>query len=175
MSGFRALCIHGQPEALGELVEILSGPHLAVDTARSATEAMHKVSAADYAVIVSDHKPPELNGIELLERTITFCPDAMRIAMVGDAESLGQLDTKQAGTIFRFFARPWERRQLTAVVAEGLKLHRLEREQRELIKKLSGEYQKLQRREKLLDVVVRERTKELEESYQKLKASNRQA
>jgi putative nucleotidyltransferase with HDIG domain len=61
------------------------------------------------------------------------------------------------------------------VVAEGLKLHRLEREQRELIKKLGAEYQKLQRREKLLDVVVKERTKELEESYQRLKAANRQA
>jgi response regulator RpfG family c-di-GMP phosphodiesterase len=175
MSGFRALCVHGQPEALGELVEILSGPHLSVETARSATEAMHKVSAGDYAVIVSDHKPPELNGIALLEKTIAFCPDAMRIAIVGDAESLADLDAKPAGTIFRFFARPWERRQLTAVVAEGLKLHKLEREQRDLIKKLGAEYQKLQKREKLLELVVRERTKELEESYQKLKASNRQA
>jgi putative two-component system response regulator len=174
-SGFRALCIHGQPEALGELVEILSGPQLVVDTARSATEAMNKVSAQDYAVIISDHKPPELNGVDLLEKTIAFCPDAMRIAIVGDDAAVAALDAKPAGTIFRFFARPWERRQLTGVVAEGLKLHKLEREQRELIKRLGGEYGKLQRREKLLDVVVRERTKELEESYQKLKAANRQA
>jgi response regulator RpfG family c-di-GMP phosphodiesterase len=175
MSGFRALVVHGQPEALGELTEILSGPQLAVDTARSATEAMHKVSAGDYAVIVSDHKPPELNGIELLERTMAFCPDAMRIAIVGDPDAVAQAEHKTAGTIFRFFARPWERRQLTGIVSEGLKLHRLEREQRELIKRLSNEYQKLQRREKLLDVVVRERTKELEESYLKLKAANKQA
>jgi response regulator RpfG family c-di-GMP phosphodiesterase len=175
MSGFRALVIHGQPEALGELVEILSGPQLAVDTARSATEALHKVSAMDYAVIVSDHKPPELNGIDLLERSIAFSPDAMRIVIVGDADSIAQVELKPAGTIFRFFAKPWERRQLTGVVAEGLKLHKLEREQRELIKKLGSEYSKLQKREKLLDVVVRERTKELEESYLKLKAANRQA
>jgi putative two-component system response regulator len=175
MSGFRALCVHGQPEALGELVEILSGPQLVVDTARSATEAIHKVSAQDYAVIVSDHKPPELNAIELLERSIAFAPDAMRIAIIGDPEAMGLAETKPPGTIFRFFARPWERRQLLGVVAEGLKLHKLEREQRELIKKLGSEYGKLQRREKLLDVVVRERTKELEESYLKLKAANRQA
>jgi response regulator RpfG family c-di-GMP phosphodiesterase len=175
MSGLRALVVHGQPEALGELVEILSGPQLTVDTARSATEAVHKVSARDYAVIVSDHKPPDLNGIELLERTIAFCPDAMRIVMVPDIDSVSQVELKPPGAIFRFFARPWERRQLTAVVAEGLKLHRLEIEQRELIKKLGGEYDKLKKREKLLDVVVRERTKELEESYLKLKAANRQA
>src|SRR5215470_14213520 len=115
MSGFRCLVVHSQPEALGELMEILSGPQLAVDTARSATEALHKVSARDYAVIVSDHKPPDLNGVELLERTIAFAPDAMRIVIVPDVESMAQVEIKPSGTIFRFFARPWERRQLTAV------------------------------------------------------------
>jgi putative two-component system response regulator len=176
MTGYRALVVHGQPEALGELSEILSGPQLTVDTARSATEALHKVAAHDYAVIVADHKPGELNGLELLERTQAFCPDAMRIVIVSDADARVQVEQKQnGGTIFRFFARPWERRQLTGVVAEGLKLHKLEREQRELIKKLGAEYGKLQKREKLLDVVVRERNRELEESYLKLKAANRQA
>jgi putative two-component system response regulator len=175
MSGYRALVVHGQPEALGELVEILSGPQLAVDTARSATEALHKVSAGDYAVIVSDHKPPELHGLDLLERTIAFCPDAMRVAIVGDVDAVAQVELKPAGTIYRFFAKPWERRQLLGMVAEGLKLHRLEREQRDLIKKLGLEYQKLQNRETLLDTVVKERTKELEESYEQLKIANRQA
>src|SRR5512137_1600686 len=112
MAGYRALVVHVQPEALGELVEILSGPQLTVDTARSATEALHKVSAIDYAVIVSDHRPPELNGIDLLERTSTFCPDAMRIVMVADAEAMAQVEIKPAGTFFRFFGKPWERRQL---------------------------------------------------------------
>ena len=175
MSGFRALVVHTQPEALGELVEILASPQIAVDTARSATEALHKVSAIDYAVIIADHRPPELNGVEVLDRTIAFCPDAMRILIANDPEAAYAVEVKPAGTIFRFFAKPWERRQLQGVVAEGLKLHKLEREQRELIKKLGTEYQKLQKREKLLDVVVKERTKELEESYLRLKAANRQA
>ena len=43
------------------------------------------------------------------------------------------------------------------------------------MRKLSLDQTKLQRRETLLDVVVKERTKELEESYEKLKAANRQA
>ena len=52
----------------------------------------------------------------------------------------------------------------TGIVAEGLRLQKLERDQKELIKKLSLEYGKLQRREKLLDVVVKERTRELQEA-----------
>src|SRR5215212_10766011 len=176
MTGYRALVVHTLPEALGELVEVLAGPQLAVDTARSAVEALHKVSGNDYAVIVTDHRPPELNGLELLDRTLAFCPDAMRIVTTSDPAMLDSAMHRDSGaTIFRFFAKPWERRQLTGIVAEGLKLHRLEREQRELIRKLGVEYEKLKKRETLLDVVVRERTKELEESFLRLKAANRQA
>jgi HD-GYP domain-containing protein (c-di-GMP phosphodiesterase class II)/CheY-like chemotaxis protein len=177
---YRALVVHTQPEALGELVELLgTGAQLVVDTARSATEFLHKVQAAgaDYAVILADHRPPELNAIELVDKSAAFLPDAMRIVTASDA---GLLDVKapvtaEGVTVFRFVGRPSDRGQLVGLVSQGLKLHRMEREQRELIKKLHGEHLKLQKREKLLDVVVRERTKELEESYLKLKAANRQA
>ncbi len=176
MAGYRALVVHTLPEALGELVEVLSSPQLAVDTARSAVEALHKVSSNEYAVIVTDHRPPEMDGLDLLDRTLAFCPDAMRIVTTSDPATLDSAMQRDSGaTVFRFFAKPWERRQLTGIVNEGLKLHRLEREQRELIRKLGAEYDKLKKREKLLDVVVRERTKELEESFLRLKAANRQA
>jgi response regulator RpfG family c-di-GMP phosphodiesterase len=176
MAGYRALVVHTLPEALGELVEILASPQLAVDTARSVVEALHKVSSTEYAVIVTDHRPPEMNGLELLDRTLAFCPDAMRIVTSSDPATLDNVMNRESGaTVFRFFAKPWERRQLTGIVTEGLKLHRLEREQRELIRKLGLEYDKLKKRETLLDVVVRERTKEVEASFLKLKAANRQA
>jgi response regulator RpfG family c-di-GMP phosphodiesterase len=175
---YRALVVHTQPEALGELAELLAaGAQLTVDTARSATEFMHKVAAADYAVILADHRPPELNALDLVERSAAFLPDAMRIVTSSDPALLeAPMPVATDGlTVFRFVGRPADRGQLVGLVSQGLRLHRLEREQRDLIKKLHGEHQKLQKREKLLDVVVRERTKELEESYLKLKAANRQA
>ena len=171
----RALVVHSQPEALGELVQILVRPGLTVDTARSASEGLHKLSGRDYAVIISDHKPPELDGLELLEGSMSHCPDAMRILMAQTQDAAGDVAELPVGTVFRFFARPWERWQLASVVAEGLKLHRLEREQKELIKRISMQQLKLQRREKLLDVVVGERNKELEKSYARLRHAYRQA
>ncbi len=45
-----------------------------------------------------------------------------------------------------------------------MKLLNLVEEQRELVRRLSLDQGKLQRRETLLDTVVKERTKELEES-----------
>ena len=174
---FAALAVHVQPEALGELVELLSGPDLRVDTARSATEARHKISTGSYSILIAGHKPPILDGLKLLEDSHEHQPDAFRILMASYASDAVELDHRpdQKSPIVRFVGKPGERSRLVALVSEGLKLIRLVAEQRELVKKLSGEQTKLQRREKLLDTVVRERTKELEESYHKLKAANRQA
>ncbi len=174
---FAALAVHVQPEALGELVELLSGPDLRVDTARSATEARHKISTGSYSILIAGHKPPILDGLRLLEDSHAELPDAFRILMASYASDAVELDHRPAheSPIVRFVGKPGERSRLVALVSEGLKLLRLVDEQRDLVKKLSGEQTKLQRREKLLDTVVRERTKELEESYHKLKAANRQA
>ena len=174
---FQALAVHHQVEALGELVELLSVPELVVTPARSSTEAMHRIQAGEYAVILAAHKPPLLDGIALLDKSIAHSPDALRILMVSNPDEAIELDFRpsHSGTIIRFVARPQEKSRLVAMVAEGLKLLRLVEDQKQLVRKLGGEYRKLQRRETLLDVVVKERTKELEESYLKLKAANRQA
>jgi putative nucleotidyltransferase with HDIG domain len=176
---FAALVVHVQPEAIGELVELLSGPDLRVDTARSATEANHKISTGSYSILIAGHKPPLLDGARLLEDAVRHQPDAFRILIASYASDAVDLERRPVASakspIVRFVGKPGERSRLAAVVSEGLKLIRLIAEQRELVDKLSTEHERLQRREKLLDVVVRERTKELEESYQKLKAANRQA
>jgi putative nucleotidyltransferase with HDIG domain len=174
---FVALVVHTQPEALGELVELLSSQDLRVETARSATEAMHRISSGNYSVILAGHKPPVLDGVDLLERSVAFLPDAIRILIAARPNDAVELDHRPdlAAPIVRFIGNPGERSRLVALIAEALKLLRLVVEQRDLVSKLGLEYEKLQRREKLLDVVVKERTNELEESYQKLKAANRQA
>ena len=59
---FHALAIHTQPEALGELVELLTGPRLKVDTARSQTEAMHKIRSGDFSVFIVGNKPGIVDG-----------------------------------------------------------------------------------------------------------------
>ena len=169
--------MHVQPEALGELVELLSGPELRVETARSQTEGMHRIATCSYSIILAGHKPPILDGLALLEQSVAFLPDAMRILIATYANEAIKLDHRPdpAHPIVRFVGKASERSRLVALVAEVLSLLRLVEQQRDIVAKLGVEYDKLQRREKLLDVVVKERTKELEESYHKLKAANRQA
>ena len=174
---FTALAVHCQPEALGELAELLTTPELKLDTARSTVEATHKIASQQYAILLVGHRPPTVDGVGFLERSITYLPDALRVLLVSDPDEAIELDYRppHSGTIIRFVAKPSERSRLVALVNEGVKLLRLAEEQRQLVARLSGEYDRLRRRERLLDTVVRERTKELEVSYEQLKKANRQA
>jgi len=181
---FRALVAHPHQEALGELREMLGDLGLAVDTARSTNEGINKLRSylPSYLphVIVSYHimaSSTPFDGVKFLEDAVQYQPDSLRIALVSSPDEAVELDYRPAhgGTIIRLLARPHERSRLVALVGEGTKMLNLVEEQRDLVRKLSIEQQKLQRRETLLDVVVKERTKELEESYEKLKLANRQA
>ncbi len=177
---FRALVAHPHPEALGELAELLGGLGLVVDTARSTVEALNKLRAQTVHVVVAHHVttgPTHFDGVGFLEASVAFAPEALRIALVGTPNEAVELDYRPAheGIIIRLVAKPSERSRLVGLVSEGTKLIALVEDQRELVRKLSQEQGKLQRRETLLDVVVKERTKELEESYEKLKSANRQA
>jgi putative nucleotidyltransferase with HDIG domain len=174
---FRAVVVHHQPEACGELAELIGGLGAVVDQARSEVEGLNRIRANPTQVIVVGHHPPEVDAVHMLEASIGLAPEALRIALVSAPDQAVELDYRpaHAGTVMRVVAKPNERSRLVALVGEGMKLLALVEEQRELVRKISNEYQRLQRRETLLDTVVRERTKELEESYLKLKAANRQA
>jgi putative nucleotidyltransferase with HDIG domain len=174
---FRALVAHPQPEALGELAELVGSAGLQVETARSTVEALNKLRTHPAHVIVAHHVSGSFDGVGMLEASVLHAPEALRIALVSSPDEAVELDYRPAhgGTIIRLIARPSERSRLVALVNEGVKLLALVEAQRDLVRKLSIDQTKLQRRETLLDTVVKERTKELEESYEKLKAANRQA
>src|SRR5262249_31828513 len=174
---FRALVAHPQVEALGELAELLGGLGITVETARSTVEAMNKLRSQPVQVVVASHVSGSFDGVGLLEASVLHAPEALRIALVSSPDEAVELDYRppHGGTIIRLVAKASERSRLVALVGEGMKFLTLVEDQRDLVRKLSLDQTKLQRRETLLDTVVKERTKELEESYEKLKAANRQA
>ncbi len=177
MRKFRALVAHPEAESVGELAELLRGLGMIVETSRSTVEALNRLRAHPVHVIVSGHVPGSFDGVGFLEASVIHAPEALRIALVSNPDEAVELDYRptHSGTIIRLVARASERSRLVALVGEALKLLSLVEDQRELVRKLSLDQAKLQRRETLLDVVVQERTKELAESYEQLKIANRQA
>jgi putative nucleotidyltransferase with HDIG domain len=169
----RALIVHPSPTAVSEISDVLA-QQVAVDVAHTEPSAARRLSEHDYSVVIIDAKPP-LDPRRVVGDVVSCRPDAFIVVLTTDTDEGRSLDGQLPGRVFRFLAGPDQRWQLGGIVTEGLRLQRLEREQKELIKRLGLEYGKLQRREKLLDVVVRERSRELEVAYERLKGASRQA
>jgi len=170
----RAVVVHPSSTAFAEIREVLA-PWVSCEPAYTVADARRRLTdGGEVAVVLIDDKPP-IDAEALVAEALAAQPDAFIVILTSDSIRGRQLDSALHGKVFRFLCGADQRWQLTGVVAEGLRLQRLEREQKELIKKLSFEYGKLQRREKLLDVVVKERTRELQVAYESLKAASRQA
>ena len=132
----RALVIHPSPSAAGEIKEVLS--HLAtIDIVHTEADASHRLAGNEYAVVVVDRKPP-IDGKRIIAETTMAQPDAFIVVMTPDAAEGREFDMELPGKVFRFLAGPEQRWQLTGIVAEGLRLQKLEREQKQLINKLSA-------------------------------------
>lgn len=177
MARFRALVLHPDRKVAAELTERVASRDLAVETSTSATDALRLMRIAVPHAIVLGHDPPALDGLRFLDSTFALAPDALRVLVVESPDHAAAVELRPADAppIIRVVARPGERTQLSALVGEAVKLLGLVDDQRELVRRLANEHERLKRRGTLLDVVVKERTKELEDSYQKLKEANRQA
>jgi putative nucleotidyltransferase with HDIG domain len=143
---------------------------LLVDAVPSGAEAQRRLGETQYAAVIAVHRAGALDGREVLAQA--GAADALRFLVDRDADPALPA---QPDSCFHLVGPAANGQNVATFIAEGLKLHRVAREHKELVKKLGGEFERLRKREKLLDTVVRERTKELETAYLKLKAANRQA
>jgi putative nucleotidyltransferase with HDIG domain len=170
--GYRVLVVdpdeHGLAEGLAKVRR-----DLLIEAVRTTADAQRKLGEAAYAAIIAVHRTPELDGIELLGRVAATGTETLRLLV--SPEEQPDLAEEDLESCFHLVGAAASPRNLARFVTEGLKLQRISREHKELVKKLGGEFERLRKREKLLDMVVRERTKELESAYLKLKAANRQA
>lgn len=125
-------------------------------TAASADEALRLLSEHDFALVITDMKMPEHDGLWLLSRIRAAHTDVGIIMMTG----YGQVDTAVQALrfgAFDYLTKPVRVNQLSASVLRALERRRLEMENRAYQQGLEG--------------AVREKTRELESAYEQINAT----
>ena len=119
------LVVDDEPASVN-LLRITLGMDYTVYTATAGEEALELLAThPDIALAIIDQRMPGMSGTELIQKTVEPHPDLIRIILTGytDIESL--IEAINAGRVYRYLTKPWNKEELIGVVRQGLEVHRL--------------------------------------------------
>jgi CheY-like chemotaxis protein len=114
--------------------------HFAIQTATGGAEALQLLcSRGPFAVVVSDMRMPEMNGVEFLAKVRERSPQTVRMVLTGQADLSQTIAAVNEGNIFRFLSKPCSTEALLTAVTTAIEQYRLVKAEKELLEHtLSG-------------------------------------
>jgi response regulator RpfG family c-di-GMP phosphodiesterase len=107
-----------------------------VTVAKGGKEGLEIIeSSAPFAVVVSDMRMPEMNGVEFLKRVKRVAPDSVRMMLTGNADQETAIQAVNQGHIFRFLTKPCPPQTLTIALSMGIRQYHLIIAEKELLEK----------------------------------------
>ena len=105
-----------------------------LEVAIGGAEALEKIAAhGPYAVVVSDMRMPEMNGVQLLATVKQRAPDTVRIMLTGDSDRQTAIEAINKGDIFRFLNKPCDKDILARTLDDGIRQYGLSVAEKELL------------------------------------------
>lgn len=106
---------------------------LTVDSGKKGIDVLEE--QGPIAVVVSDYRMPEMNGVQFLSTIRQIIPDTVRILLTGQADMQASIDAINEGNIFRFLTKPCSTEVLTNALDAAVQQYRLITAERELLEK----------------------------------------
>lgn len=109
------------------------GRAFSIQTAQSGAEALEILDTqGPFAVVVSDIKMPEMDGITFLSQVKERYPDTVRLLLTAFANLQNALDAINTGYIFRLLMKPCNEQNLYQALSDALQQHQLIQNQYEV-------------------------------------------
>ncbi|WP_096892651.1 HD domain-containing phosphohydrolase [Candidatus Scalindua japonica] len=106
---------------------------ITVDSAAKGIDEVKKQGPV--AVVVSDYRMPEMDGVQFLSTVKQIAPDTVRVLLTGQADMQTSIDAINEGNIFRFLSKPCSNDILTKALNAAIEQYRLITAERELLDK----------------------------------------
>jgi len=90
-----------------------------IEIATSGAQALERLRARRFHVLVSDQRMPGMQGVELLREARQIAPDTVRLLLTGYADLAAIIGSVNEGEVFRFISKPWQEEELRATLAEA--------------------------------------------------------
>ena len=135
----KILCVDDEQNVLAAIQRQLR-TRFHIDTAiRGELGLQALASRGPYAVVVSDMRMPEMDGVQFLRLVKQRAPDSVRIMLTGNHELRTAMQAVNEGSIFRFLTKPCPPETFADALEAGVRQYRLITAERDLLEKtLSG-------------------------------------
>jgi two-component system NtrC family sensor kinase len=133
---FPILYVDDEPDNL-RIFELTFRRDFTILTAQTGEEGLRLLHENPVAVVLSDYRMPEMNGVEFLSRTREIDDRCVRMLVTayGDAKILG--DAVNDGRIYNYIPKPWEPEDMKIAVRRAIESYAVNRERSALVDELS--------------------------------------
>jgi two-component system response regulator HupR/HoxA len=122
------LIVDDEPRVLDALEAILAADFRVLRAGHGPAALELLRAEPDVAVIVTDHRMPGMNGVELLQASHSVAPDAVRIVLTAYTDVDHLMEAINKGHIYHFVAKPWDPNELLVVVRRAAERYALDRD-----------------------------------------------
>ncbi|WDN87405.1 hypothetical protein BuS5_00373 [Desulfosarcina sp. BuS5] len=156
------LCVDDEKNILNSLKRLLRKEAYHLVTASGGEEGLHKLAAEEISLVVSDHRMPGMSGTEFLQKVKNQYPDIIRIILTGYTEVDSITESINRGHIYKFLLKPWNDQNLILEIRQALDQYDLVKANKKLHDEVIQKNAELKRINENLEMLVRERTRDLE-------------
>ena len=153
MPGDKILIVDDQQEILRSL-ERLFREDYEVFTATSGRAALEILNREEVAVILSDQRMPEMDGVAFLGETIKLQPKAVRLIITGYADIDATIAAVNKANIYQYISKPFEPDELKKIIRNAVERFHLARENELLHEQLKKANIQLSEEKKVLQQQV---------------------
>ncbi len=139
-----------EPHVLSALKRLLHPYDWVVHAFNDAQLALEALTEHEYAVIVSDLRMPEVDGITYLQFARQRQPNALRILLSAHGDRQSMLQAINQAEIYRFISKPWADFEVEAALRAAIDLFLLRDENQRLLVQLRRQQSDLDRQEQEL-------------------------
>ncbi len=137
------LVVDDEPTSVNVLRITLSRQYQ-VHTAGGGEEALALLEQhPEIAVAIIDQRMPGMSGTELIRRTAEPHPNLIRIILTGYTDIDSLIEAINAGRVYRYLTKPWNKDELLGVIRQALEVHNLASDNLRLQEELRAAYQRL--------------------------------
>ena len=135
MDKYKILIVDDEPDNLALLYRTLRGKY-EIAKSTSPLAALDILKEGDFQCILSDHKMPEMDGVEFLKRCYEISPDTMRLLVTAYTDSGILIDAINYAKIYRYIKKPYNPEELLLIVQNALEYWQLKSDNQSLINDL---------------------------------------